>query len=86
MLEGCIPEGHPPEVCRVPLHLALPQSGLASSGGQPSSGVLPLALARTCILLQWGLQRCRTTGSLIICIFYEVSKLNGGHSGLHILS
>lgn len=36
-LKGCNPGGHPPEVCRVPLHLALPQSGLASSGGQLSS-------------------------------------------------
>lgn len=86
MLKGCNSEGHPPEVCRVPLHVALPQSGLASSGGQPSSVALPLALARTCILLQWGLQSCGTTRSLIIYSFYELSKLNGGHSGLNILS
>lgn len=86
LLKGCIPEGHPPEDCRIPLHLAFPQSGPANSGGQPSSGALLLALAGTCILLQWGLQSCGTTGSLIICIFYEVSKLSGGHSGLNILS
>ena len=48
---------------RVPLHLAIPQSGLASSGGQLCSVAVPLALARTGVLLQWGLQSCGTTGS-----------------------
>lgn len=85
-LKGCNPKGHPPESCRVPLHLSLPQLGLVSSRGQLFSSALPLALPRTCILLQWGLQSRGTTGSLIIYNFYEVLKLNGEHSGLNILS
>lgn len=85
-LKWCNPKGHPPEFCRVLLHLSLPQLGLASSRGQLSSSALPLALPRTCILPQWGLQGCGTTGSLILCNFYEVLKLDGEHSGLSILS
>lgn len=85
-VKRCNPKGHPPEFCRVPLHLSLPQLGLASSRGQLSSSTLPLALPRTCILLQWGLQSHGTTGSLIIYHFYEVLKLDGEHSGLNILS
>lgn len=41
------------EVCRVPLRLSLLQSDLDSTRSHLSSVALPLALAKTYILLQW---------------------------------
>lgn len=32
ILKGCNPKGHPPEFCRVPLHLSLPQLALLAAG------------------------------------------------------
>lgn len=84
--EGMQPQGSSSRILQSSSASLFTTIGLASSRGQLSSSALPLASPRTCILLQWVLQSHRTTGSLIIYNCYEVFKLNGGHSGLNILS